>query len=365
MPNVMLIMQIIIFVAGLAMVLMTVMSAIRTLVLPRSARDRLTRMVFVSMRRLFYLRVRRISCYTKRDHIMALYAPFALLTLLLTWLILVTIGYTAMFWASSNYLWEEAAVLSGSSLLTLGFARGDTFFHTLLSFSESTLGLILVALLIAYLPTIYSAFSKRESAVKLLEVRAGAPPSAIEMFLRYYRINWLYDMNSFWQKWEVWFAQLEESHTSLAPLVFFRSPRSDQSWVTAAGTVLDAAALALSVLDVREDPQAALCIRSGYLALREIATFFDIPYKADARYPDEPISITRAEFDSACEQLAQAGVPLKADREQAWLDFAGWRVNYDSVLLALCTLTMAPEAAWSSDRSHDVMPQLLMPHKNG
>lgn len=344
------ILRAIVFLVGLIMVIMTVMSAIRTLVLPRSARDGLTGLVFVNMRRIFTLRVRWMTSYLKRDRIMALYAPLSLLMLLLVWLILVTIGYTAMFWATGINSWEEAFVLSGSSLLTLGFARGDTFFHDQLAFSEATLGLILIALLIAYLPTIYSAFSKRESAVKLLAVRAGAPPSAIEMFMRYHRIGWLYDMNEFWKKWEVWFAEVEESHTSLAPLVFFRSPRADQSWVTAAGTVLDAAALTLSTLDIPEDPQAALCIRSGYLALREIATFFQIPHPKDPTYPAQPISITRAEFDSACERLAEEGLPLKIDRDQAWQDFAGWRVNYDATLVALCELTMAPDATWSSDR---------------
>ena len=59
----------------------------------------------------------------------------------------------------------------------------------------------------------------------------------------------------------------------------------------------------------------------------------------------------RDEFDAVCDRLAAEGVPLKADREQAWLDFAGWRVNYDTVLLALCSITMAPPAAWSSDRA--------------
>ena len=68
-------------------------------------------------------------------------------------------------------------------------------------------------------------------------------------------------------------------------------------------------------------------------------------------FPADPISITRAEFDAACEQLAAEKVPLKADREQAWRDFGGWRVNYDFVLLRLCTLTMAPPAPWSSDRA--------------
>jgi hypothetical protein len=41
---------------------------------------------------------------------------------------------------------------------------------------------------------------------------------------------------------------------------------------------------------------------------------------------------------------------MKADRQQAWEDFAGWRVNYDTVLRALAKLTMAPEAPWISDR---------------
>ncbi|HMA36001.1 MAG TPA: hypothetical protein VKY74_16175, partial [Chloroflexia bacterium] len=80
-----------------------------------------------------------------------------------------------------------------------------------------------------------------------------------------------------------------------------------------------------------------------------IADFFRIPYDHDP-HPGDPISVTRQEFDTACDELARQGVPLKSDRDQAWRDWAGWRVNYDTVLLALATLTMAPYAPWSSDR---------------
>ena len=59
--------------------------------------------------------------------------------------------------------------------------------------------------------------------------------------------------------------------------------------------------------------------------------------------------------------MAGAGVPLKADRDQAWRDFAGWRVNYDIVLLSLARLTQAPAAPWSSDRS----PVALAPKHRG
>jgi hypothetical protein len=46
-----------------------------------------------------------------------------------------------------------------------------------------------------------------------------------------------------------------------------------------------------------------------------------------------------------------AGIPVRADRDAAWLDFNGWRVNYDLPLLGLAGFVMAPYAPWSSDRS--------------
>ncbi len=220
----------------------------------------------------------------------------------------------------------------------------------MLEFSAALLGLILVALLIAYLPTMYAAFTRRETQVELLEVRAGSPPSPWEMIGRSYRTGELGQMRGVWNDWQVWFAEIEESHTSLPALNFFRSPRPDLSWITAAGVVLDAAALMLSTVDVEMEPRAAFCIRSGYLALRQIALFFEIPFDANPA-PGDPITVSREEFDQAYDELAAQGVPLRADTDRAWQDFAGWRVNYDAVLIPLATLTMAPYAPWSSDRS--------------
>jgi hypothetical protein len=287
---------------------------------------------------------------------MAFYAPVSLLLLLPTWLAVVLVGFMAMFWALGIRPWFQAFNVSGSSLLTLGFARGEGVLTTLLEFSEATIGLILVALLIAYLPTMYSAFSRREQAVTMLEVRAGSPPSAIELLARFQRIEKLNDLTEFWEGWETWFAALAESHTSLAALVFFRSPRREASWVTASGAVLDAGALKRSVVDLPQEPQEALCIRAGFVALRQIADSFNIVYNQDPHWPADEISVSRQEFDQACQGLAGAGIPLVKDLEQAWKDFAGWRVNYDAVLLALCQITMAPTAPWSSDRLDTYSP---------
>jgi hypothetical protein len=114
--------------------------------------------------------------------------------------------------------------------------------------------------------------------------------------------------------------------------------------------VLDAASLTASTVVTPRDVQAEICIRAGYLALRRIAHFFSIPYDPDPA-PNDPITVTRGEFDSAYDRLAGAGVPLRPDRDEAWRNYAGWRVNYDTVLVALAELTMAPMAPWSSDRA--------------
>ncbi|MFQ5409530.1 MAG: hypothetical protein ACE5FI_14060, partial [Anaerolineales bacterium] len=176
------------------------------------------------------------------------------------------------------------------------------------------------------------------------------PPSAVELIARAHRIRELSDLGELWADWEVWFAELEESHTSFSPLVFFRSPRPEMHYITAAGAVLDAAALLTAAVDVKRDPQAQLCIRAGFLALRKLADSFRISYDPNPR-PTDPISISREEFDDALDALAAQDVPLVSDREQAWRDFVGWRVNYDTVLLALAQLTMAPYTPWVSDRS--------------
>jgi len=108
------------------------------------------------------------------------------------------------------------------------------------AFVEAALGLGLLALLISYLPSIYSAFSRREALVGMLEVRAGLPPSPAELLTRYSRIGFLDKIDEdLFEHWETWFVEVEESHTSQPSLSFFRSPHPQRSWITASGCVLD------------------------------------------------------------------------------------------------------------------------------
>ncbi len=338
------------FAAGALVVYATLGSAVRTVILPRGVPARLARVVFVRMRDLFRLRAGPSASYEKRDRVMALYAPVSLLVLLAVWVLLVLGSYTAMFWGLGGRSIRIAFSLSGSSIFTLGFAAPIDIPARSLAFSEAAIGLVLLAMLITYLPSIYGAFSRREAAVTALEVRAGSPPSGVEMIERYWVLGRIDRLNDVWMQWETWFVEVEESHTSFPALVFFRSPQPDHSWVTAAGAVLDGAALLTSTVDAPREVEAEFCIRAGYLCLRRISDFFGVPYDPNPSQGD-PITIGRAEFDAAYDRLAAAGLPLKSDRDDCWINWAGWRVNYDAVLVALAGLTMAPYAPWSSDRS--------------
>lgn len=343
--------RVIVFLLGAALAIWTVLTAITTVVLPRGSRSVINSVVFGSSRVIFGFIAKRRPTYEQEDRVLALHAPFGLIGIVAAWLILVLIGFMFMFWALEPDIgWSGAFAESGSSITTLGFVAADATAERALAFIEAGVGLLLLTLLITYLPTIYSAFARRETKVTLLEVRAGSPPSAIEFLLRYHRIGWLETLDEEWRQWEAWFADIEESHTSIPSLVFFRSPDPDRSWVTAAGAILDAAALDASAIPSTERAAPGVCIRAGYIALRRIADFFGIAYDPDPA-PDDPISITRGEFDDAIGRLEAGGVELVDDRDQAWADFVGWRVNYDTVLLALAELVHAPYAPWTSDRS--------------
>jgi hypothetical protein len=341
--------HVIVFILGAALVMTALSSAVTTFVVPRGAPPAgLTRGAFVLMRYVIEFSVRPAS-HTRREKALAYYAPVTLLTLPVVWLACVLLGYAGIYWALGASSWGAAITISRLSLLYLGSNIGDIPGGTIWAFSETVLSLLLAAILVSYLPAIYSAFSQREQAVTGLETRAGSPPSPVKMLKRYHLIHGMDQISEVWTTWQAWFELVEESHTALVPLVFYRSPQPNRSWVTAAGAVLDTASLVSSTLDRPRDPRAELCIRAGYLCLRRIAVLFGIPFNDDPG-PADPISVSRQEYDAVCEELLALGLPLKPDRDKAWRDFVGWRVNYDAVLVGLAVLTMAPPGFWSSDR---------------
>ncbi|WP_420637452.1 hypothetical protein [Candidatus Poriferisocius sp.] len=339
----------VVFAVGALIALTTLLAAIHTVVVPRAERSLLIRFVYVGMGLLFSVLARRRKTYESRDALLARYAPTTLMVLPFVWSVGVTYGFSLMFWALHVRPYREALVLSGSSLTTLGFRETNDLFTLILAVAEALIGLGIVALLISFLPTLYSAFSTREAAVARLDVRAGTPPTPEAMIILAHEIGGLEAMDDTWAQWEQWFTDIEVSHQTYPALAFFRSVRPDRSWVTAAGAVLDTAAIMLSTVNVPQSPAAAFMIRSGYVALRNVGDFVGIDYDPDPA-PTAPITVRRREFNEVYETLRRAGVPVVEDIAQAWADFAGWRVNYDTCLIGLCSLTSAPPGKWSSDR---------------
>ena len=339
----------VVFTVGALIAVGTLLIAIQTVVVPRAEQSIVIRFVFVGMRLVFSAFAQRRKSYEAKDALLARYAPTTLMVLPMVWATLVIYGFSLMFWSLDVRPYRESLVLSGSSLTTLGFRETNDLFTLILAVGEALIGLGIVALLISFLPTMYSAFSTREAAVARLEIRAGTPPTPEAMIILAHETGALESIGETWTEWEHWFIHIEETHQTYPALAFFRSVRSDRSWVTAAGAILDTAAIMLSTVAVPHSPAAPFMIRSGYVALRNIADFFAIDYDPDP-LAISPITVRRHEFNETYETLRDAGVPVVEDRDQAWRGYAGWRVNYDSCLVGLASITSAPPGKWSTDR---------------
>jgi hypothetical protein len=211
------------------------------------------------------------------------------------------------------------------------------------------LGLGLLALIIGYLPSLYAAFSRREALVTKLAMRTGLPPAATAILSRLWRPAGPQTVLSVtWQAWEDWFADLSESHTSFPVLAFFRSPQTAKSWITAAGAILDAAALSLAAAEADWGPETAMCLHAGVISLRHIADFHGIPYRREDA--DTPVTVTQDEMIAACQELSAAGVAVVPDLAAAYDRFRAHGATYDHLLLALCAYLYAPPAPWSTDK---------------
>jgi len=255
----------------------------------------------------------------------------------------------------------SAFIDAGSSLFTLGFAVPPGAAPAVIVFLAAAVGLLIITLQIAYLPTLYAAFNRRETEVALLNARAGVPSWGPELLARtHYALgsgtSTLDTMPDLYAAWERWAADVTESHTTYLPLVRFRSPTPLSSWVTALLAVLDSAALFLTLSPAAApEVPARLCLRSGFLCFNRIARAmgFDIPEEAD---PKSGISVTYAEFLDAVTRMRQVGFPIERTPEEAWPEFVGWRVNYERAAYAVAAAVDSVPALWSGPRRHTAAP---------
>jgi Ion channel len=233
------------------------------------------------------------------------------------------------------------------SLLTFGF--GDLVptggLARVAVIVEGATGLGLFALVITFLFALFGEFQRREVLVITLSARAGAPPSGLALLQTYANDGMVERLADVFADWEVWSAQVLDSHLSYPILAWFRSTHDNQSWLSALGAVLDAATFVLTTIeDVPRGP-ARLMRQGGVHLVTDLGQYFRVEAAQDP-YVEE------AEFAAARGHLRAAGYHL-GDQQTAWNAFSRLRTEYAGALNEMARLWVTPPAEWIGDRSVD------------
>jgi hypothetical protein len=359
-------MSVVLALVGALLVVVTWSSVITTLVVPRRSRDRLAKLVDRGVDGAYQLGTRRVRSYAARDQRLATQASTTILTQLTVWLVVFYVGFALMLQPFEHQGWKHAFAQAGSSLFTLGYAGPTDAPLTVIDYLAAATGLVVVALQVGYLPTLYGAFNRRETEVTLLSSRAGTPAWGPEILARTRFGFGVEDdgavMDAFYLQWERWAADLSESHTNYPVLTRFRSPAKLSSWLVALVAVLDSAALWIA-LSPSSAPatEARLALRMGFLSLRSIAETvgLDVDHDPD---PDTELQLSYDDYLSGVARISSTSFTMERTPEEAWPDFRGWRINYEAVAYALMDRLDAVPGPWTGIRSSgDVAVEPLRP----
>jgi hypothetical protein len=310
-------MRILAVIFGIVLIVLVVQDAFETIILPRrvTRRIRLARLFY----RLSQLGWKSISHLIRssamRESFRGYVGPLTLLSLLVFWAVLFVLGFGLLLWGLALPLnapdktisFFTYLYLSGTTFFTLGL--GDVTpmpgVGRVLVVTEVALGFIFLALVISYVPIIYQAFSRRELRISLLDARAGSPATAVELLRRNCSGKNLEELRMLLHDWEVWCADILESHLSYPILAFYRSQHEQQSWVEVLTVILDTCALILTNIDGSPMEPAKFTFAIARHAVVDLAQVLNIsPTPAVNR-------LSSAEFTRLQDMLALSGIRLK------------------------------------------------------
>jgi Ion channel len=306
-------------IIGVLLIITVLWDVFETIVLPRrvTRRVRFTRLFYRFTWAPWWRISRTIRKKRRQEMLLGIYGPLSLLALLTVWAVTVVFGFALVHFAigariggpsSSGFLTD--LYYSGTTFFTLGL--GDIvptgIAARALTVIEASVGFGMLALVIGYLPVLYQAFSRREVNISMLDARAGTPPTAVELLRRHQEANSMPSLDDWLRDWEMWAADLMESHLSYPVLCFFRSQHDNQSWLAALNTVLDTCSLVMVGIDGIPKWQAQLTFKMARHALVDISQIFNTsPVKNDGlRLSSEQL----AELQSA---LRGYGVELSSE----------------------------------------------------
>ena len=307
-------------VAGFLLLAVVLLDAFQSIILPRRpvGRFRITRIFFVATWQPWRWIAERVHTRSQRDQFYSVYGPSSLLVLFFVWACLLTFGFGFVFYGlrvpfhdpmlTGKSDWarlRSCLYVSGTTIFTLGL--GDVVPQSqlarLLTVVEAGTGLGFVALVIGYVPVLYSSFSQREVQVALLDARAGSPPTVTELLLRHNFEGGPAALTLLLEAWERWCAEMLESHISYPILCYYRSQHDNQSWLSALTTILDTCALLISTLDSRETRQAQLTFAVGRHVLVDLVHVFQ-QEAAERAVREAPLTrLPEEELGRLCEAL--------------------------------------------------------------
>ena len=277
---------------------------------------------------------------------LSLVGPAAVVSLFVLWLFLILLGLALVIWWNSGVDFADAMGISGSSLLTLGIATAPGAGPRTLEIVAAGLGFGIIALEIAYLPALYSAFATRETEVTLLAARAGTPAWGPEILARHFWLDTMDELPPLYSDWERWASAVSESHANYPGLMWFRSPVSTRSWLVALVAMMDSAAMYHSVSPGRTPRQARLCLSMGISCMRSMARALRIPYDdRSAPHVGHPAH-ARRNSKTAFAGSKRSTFPWSANWTSRGGNFQGWRINYEPIVDALTRLIAPPPAPW-------------------
>src|SRR5664279_116865 len=218
-------------------------------------------------------------------------------------------------------------LFAATSVLTLGF--GDIVAEgapaRIIITTAAISGLGVVALVVTFLFSLYGSYQRREVQVVALQAAAGAPPSAVALLETYAQLHLVGRLPDLFLEWEHWAVEVLDSHVAYPLLGFFRSSHDNLSWISALGTVLDAASLVLTTTVGVPRGEAELFKRVGTHLVEDIS---NLGFQAGIGGTLQPVAIQiglgRNAFDLAYARLAGVGYDL-VPGDAAWREFEAAR----------------------------------------
>jgi hypothetical protein len=345
-------MRILIGIFGLLLLLAILWDAFESVILPRHVKRsfRIARFFYRTAWRFWSFTARHIRNLKFRENYLSYFGPLSLLLLIAFWALAMVLAYAMLQWAAGSALGEPGApgtfrtdlYYSGTTFFTLGLGdiTPQTSIARVMSVAEAGTGFGFLAVIIAYLPTLYGGFSQREVNISLLDARAGSPPTAGEL-LRRHGAKRIQDdgLADYLRNWETWSGQLMETHLSYPFLCFFRSQHDNQSWVAAFAAILDTCAVLIAYGEGETKWQAQLTFAIARHAVSDLAQIFSLESRAPAvdRLPEHDLLKMR-------QLLLDSGVRCGGESSDEKLKEL--RLLYEPHLNVLSKMLLMPLPTW-------------------